>query len=182
MNSSVLTASLTGRIQFFYCVTSVRFDCGTAPATSLTRCALIPPLVLLLPRRRLHRLCAAASRGERGYEPRARFAPCTALLHLALPAACPAAAASRWSWVEVRRFARGRRCCSAREPSELEIPLPQRDLLPLRACERSFDSQPVSADDIQQGACQSHDVVRRDGDAVNKMLRLNALADPCPAV
>ena len=73
MNSSVLTASLTGRIQFF-CDVALRRTV-TAHLRQLTRCASIPPLVQLRPRGRAALACGPVSRSERGYEPRARERP-----------------------------------------------------------------------------------------------------------
>ena len=73
MNSAVLTASLTGRIQFFYCVALLR----TVLNCYFGLVCVHPPLVIDFgPETKPHR-CGRESRSERGYEPPGAFAPCT---------------------------------------------------------------------------------------------------------
>ena len=50
MNSAVLTASLTGRIQFFYCVCVAANYTTTATSTSASSCCVHPSFAQLLPR------------------------------------------------------------------------------------------------------------------------------------
>lgn len=153
----------------------------------MTWCASIPPLVFGFLEVE-SRDCAAWLREvDEGTSPWAPEAPCTAATTDAAASlhcnhALPTAAASLGpEWRSGRPRADGGADLRAIR-SELEIPLPQRDLLPLRACERSYDSQPVSVGDIQQGACQSRALVCRCAAFVGTTLAFNDLANACRSV
>jgi hypothetical protein len=106
MNSAVLTASLTGRIQFFYCVALLRATSTTA--TTASSCCVHPPFAN-------DRLDASAStrsirlRGlKRGYEPPG--APCARHFFNAATACATSWGMSLLPAAEVRKTARRWRC------------------------------------------------------------------------
>ena len=143
MNSSVLTASLTGRIQFFYDVALLR------TSTAHLRLRLVVNPSPLWPYCDLeagpHRganLTRGVNEG-RGYEPPGAFAPFTPTsVCCALPAVVVRKAARRWRCpTRARRF---------RTP---EIPIPHRNLSPPRICEL-HRPHPVSERCTMQSACQ----------------------------
>lgn len=174
----------------FFLRTTVSFDfsyCTCYCNNTMTGCASIPPLVFGYLEVE-SRGCAAWLREvDEGTSPWAPEAPCTsasidAAASLHCNHALPTAAASRGpGWRSGGPRADGGADLRAIR-SELETPVPHRDLLPPRACERSFDSQPVSAGDIQQGACQSLAFVRHGAAYVGTSLAFNDLANACRIV
>ena len=146
MNSAVLTASLTGRIQFFLlrCVAANYSTTATAIAAT-SSCCVDPPFAELLPRGFAGHSPGSASRREsRVRAPGRTVRP--SLRHLGdvhQPAVEVRKAACRWRCPTFTRRFRTR-----------ETSLPLQDLLPPSAREPEA-SRPVSARDTLQSACQS---------------------------
>jgi len=124
MNSTVLTASLTGRIQFFYCVALLR---TTQPLLLRpARVASIPPFAVLPPRRFREHLLDSTSRLEtRVRAPGRSVRPsqlccdifrCDILGDVRVPAAEVRKTARRW---RCPTFARCFRTSGPHSPSEI---------------------------------------------------------------
>jgi hypothetical protein len=132
------------------CVSLLRTDSLHLPGYG--RC-VHPPFVLLQPRCRIALACASASGSERGYEPLGASAPTatSTAVRRALPGTS-CGELPRW-WSGGSRADGGAR--PARVPSErLGSQSPLRDPQPPGLATR-VASQPVSAAQVKQGACQS---------------------------
>ena len=142
MNSSVLTASLTGRIQFFYDVALLRTTCCSPTTTDSS--SFHPPLGPAATSRRSRTRCGFVSRSERRVRAPGRRS--------VRDVTCLASTCLRWRSGRPRADGGAR---PARDRSELmRSRIPHRNPLPPRACE-PHRPQPVSAAQVEQSACQS---------------------------
>ena len=155
MNSAVLTASLTGRIQFFYYVALLRTTRPLLAANYCDQLVMRPSPLCCTATSMLRRALARIGLEVmiEGTSPRALGAPDTSR-H---PGECPCYLA-----VEVRKAARRWRCPTfARRFRTSGIPLPLQNPLPPSA--RGPEApRPVSGRGSLQGACQSPPRRERD--------------------
>ena len=153
MNSSVLTASLTGRIRFFYCVAA--FRCCVPTHCDFRFWCVHPPLGPACgPEAGSHSRAAPLRGVKEGTSPRAPSRPL--LLHLestvVSPAWCCTVGASRLSCGPEGRAPMEVPDLRASRPDS-KIPLPLREPRPQRLA-TTAPPHPVSADHTEQVACQ----------------------------